>query len=105
MTVRETEQRKPIHLAAHFRVNNTTVWSDPQVGQSDRVRVVRAPRPHRRARPARLLAAFLTAGGFLLRAFIGRTPVDHMLRRGGTVPQHPARSRGVRPARFCPWRR
>ena len=33
MSVREGEQRKPIHLAAHFPgVNNTTVWTDPDAG-------------------------------------------------------------------------
>jgi FMN-dependent oxidoreductase (nitrilotriacetate monooxygenase family) len=31
--IREGEQRKPIHLAAHFPgVNNTTVWTDPDAG-------------------------------------------------------------------------
>src|SRR5690242_4765783 len=33
MAIREGQQRKPIHLAAHFPgVNNTTVWSDPDSG-------------------------------------------------------------------------
>jgi FMN-dependent oxidoreductase (nitrilotriacetate monooxygenase family) len=33
VSVREGEQRKPIHLAAHFPgVNNTTVWTDPDAG-------------------------------------------------------------------------
>jgi FMN-dependent oxidoreductase (nitrilotriacetate monooxygenase family) len=33
MSVREGNQRKPIHLAAHFPgVNNTTVWTDPTSG-------------------------------------------------------------------------
>ncbi len=36
-------------------VNNTTVWSDPAVRQPDRVRVVRPPRPDRRAGQVRLL--------------------------------------------------
>ena len=41
---------KQIHLAAHFPgVNNTTVWSDPDVGQPDRLLVVRAPRPDARS--------------------------------------------------------
>ncbi|MCV7177129.1 NtaA/DmoA family FMN-dependent monooxygenase [Mycolicibacterium sphagni] len=31
--IREGQQRKPVHLAAHFPgVNNTTVWSDPDSG-------------------------------------------------------------------------
>ncbi len=46
---------KQIHLAAHFPgVNNTTVWSDPGLGQPHRVRFVRALRADRRARQVRL---------------------------------------------------
>ena len=56
MNIREArDSRKPIHSAAHFPgVNNTTVWSDPS-GQPDRVRIVRAPGPHRGAGTVRLL--------------------------------------------------
>jgi FMN-dependent oxidoreductase (nitrilotriacetate monooxygenase family) len=33
MNIREGEQRKPVHLAAHFPgVNNTTVWTDQNAG-------------------------------------------------------------------------
>ena len=51
-----TKPRKQVILAAYFPgVNNTTVWSDPRVAQPDRVRLVRPPRPDRRAGQARLL--------------------------------------------------
>ena len=51
-----TPPRKQIILAAHFPgVNNTTVWSDPNSEQPDRVRELSAPRPDRRAREVRLL--------------------------------------------------
>ena len=50
------QPRKQIILGAHFPgVNNTSVWSDPGRPQPGRVRLVRPPRPDRRAGQVRLL--------------------------------------------------
>ena len=55
---------KQIHLAAHFPgVNSTTVWSDPHLGQPDRLLVVRAPRPDGRARASSTSSSWPRACG------------------------------------------
>ena len=90
-----TKPRKQIHLAAHFPgVNNTTVWSDPGLGQPHRVRLVRSLRPDRRTRQVRLPVprrgpAAARAGRQDLRPRRGRA-AGHLHRAGRPGRRHRA---------------